>query len=143
MTIEKLSDKKIDDIDKKTDYIICNLPDFYIKRFKLTYPSTMIFFYGTRLKHAKRHKDEFTSEDEFYETLINLDAFISNPDYVGINPTNGSIQIVKRTSQLTLVAVQFEDKRNRLEFKTMFPITESKLERYLDSGNWLDLSASV
>ena len=139
MKRELLRDQTISSINKNTEYEICEIPQELLDMIGKKYSSNCVTFFGTKLKHVRKHQSEFDVQDEFESTILNVDSIIQTPDYIGIHPTNGSVQFVKRKNELVLVAVQFDTNRNKLEFKTLFCITESKLNRYIERGNMIVL----
>ena len=43
---------------------------------------TEILFWKDRLRHTELHKDDFFSDNEFYNCLERIPFIISNPDYI-------------------------------------------------------------
>ncbi|MEY8354299.1 PBECR2 nuclease fold domain-containing protein [Lachnospiraceae bacterium 54-53] len=62
---------------------------------------------------------------------------IENPDYIGVNPNEKgakSIELIKRYKDNVLVGIKIDEGNDCLYVSTMHDITESKIERRLNSG---------
>ena len=59
---------------------------------------------------------------------------IEKPTYVGIHPPRGGIEFIKKYDENIMVAVQVS-KRDVLYLRSMYIITEDKVEMYLDNGS--------
>lgn len=55
-----------------------------------------IVMWQERLKYTEKHKINFKNEEEYNEAIRNIPNIIKNPDYVGLHPTDGSIQYIKQ-----------------------------------------------
>ena len=62
-----------------------------------------------------------------------LKAQVKEPDYVGLHK-NGNIQYVKKLDDISLVGIQVIKGNNNLLFRTIFPISETKLNNSIRSG---------
>lgn len=110
------------------DIIGCLTEDI-IKMFELKYePDTKIYMDAGRKKHILKHKDEFTDFEKTYSSIAKI---IKEPDFVGIHPNKQSIEYIKKLDENVLVAVRLNDKLN---VRTMYAITEIKLNNYIKSG---------
>lgn len=58
---------------------------------------------------------------------------VASPDYVALHPNGESIEFIKMVDEIILVAVRVRQHGN-LWVKSIFPITQSKLEIYIKSG---------
>ena len=56
---------------------------------------------------------------------------INEPNYVGLHPDGQSIQFIKVTKENVLLAVKLD---KALDVRTMYVITDNKLQNYLNSG---------
>ena len=62
-----------------------------------------------------------------------LPEIISNPTYVGVHPSQGGIEFIKRFDENVLVAVR-ASKKDVLYVRSMYCVTEGKIEKYLNEG---------
>lgn len=93
--------------------------------------------WSTRIEeHCEKHKKEYSSIDAYNQAVKSIPLIIDNPDYIGIHK-NGNIQYVKRLDDISLVGVQVIKGGGGLLFRTIFPITESKLEHSLETGKFI------
>lgn len=91
---------------------------------KLELPAGNILINPGAIKHMKIFKQYFQS----------IPDIISNPDYVGINPTEpNSVELVKVFSDNILVAIKL-DRWGNLSFSSIYDIKPGKLENRLASG---------
>lgn len=99
-----------------------------INLLKINYKPQKIFIGRTNIKHIKKRHPE-----EFEQYLQRISDIIANPDYVGQNPRQGSIEYIKVFEHNVLVAVR-ASKSGTLFVRSMYTITEAKLKRYLTSN---------
>ena len=93
--------------------------------------------WSTRIEeHCEKHKKEYSSIDAYNQAVKSIPLIIDNPDYIGIHK-NGNIQYIKRLDDISLVGVQVIKGGGGLLFRTIFPITESKLEHSLETGKFI------
>jgi len=92
-----------------------------------------IKMYPDRIYHCEYHKKDFESENSYQKSLKSIPLIINSPDYIGLSSENNSISYVKKIAEDTLVAVRVVEKGS-LQFRTMFPINEHKLNYYLKNG---------
>ena len=92
-----------------------------------------ITFYGNRIKHTERHKDDFSSDTMFEACLEDIPKIIHAPDYISIHPKKNSISFIKDYSQHISVAVRIS-LDGKMSYRTMYPIMEAQLQNYLDTG---------
>lgn len=96
-----------------------------------------IYLWGARIEeHCEKHKDEYSSPSAYYEAIENIPEIIKNPDYVGISKTNGNIQYIKKLTDYSLVAIKVAKGKEGLLFRTIYPITQGKLNSNIKSGNY-------
>lgn len=96
-----------------------------------TTPNTPVFIGESNIKHIKnRHPYEY---DKYYK---DIGIIINSPDYVGINPKDGSILFVrlyKTDIEYVRVAVKITSK-GRCFAKTLHLLSTCNAERYLKKG---------
>ncbi|MDR0925385.1 MAG: hypothetical protein LBN31_13660 [Hungatella sp.] len=69
--------------------------------------------------------------------IDSIPDIIENPDYIGVNPNEKgvkSIELIKRYKDNILVGIKVDEDNDCLYVSTMHDITESKIERRLNSG---------
>ena len=88
-----------------------------------------------RISHCDKHKNDFKSEQSYNKSMELLPEIINNPNYVGYNPNNNSIEYIKRIDELTLVAVRFKDKGD-LFLRSVYPISEGKLKNGIELNRY-------
>ena len=90
-----------------------------------------IYIWSSRIReHCEKHKEEYSSPNEFYNAVKSIPQIISSPDYVGLH-SNGNIQFVKKFNDISLVGIKIIKNNNSLLFRTIYPITEDKLNHQL------------
>ena len=89
-----------------------------------------IYMWPDRLIHCEKHKADFSSEQEYYESMENIPEIIKNPDYVGLHSNNKGFFYIKRLNNNCLVGITMDS----LLFRSMYPITEGKLNSYIQKG---------
>lgn len=94
---------------------------------------TDILFWKDRIKHTELHKDDFISDNEFYNCLEQIPSIIENPDYLSIHPKDSSISFIKNFSSHVSVAIRIAAS-GALSYRTMYPITDAQLTNYIDKG---------
>lgn len=90
-----------------------------------------ILMWADRLDHIEKHRNDFSGD--FDKHISAIPEAIANPDYVGLHPTNHSIEYIKRIDDLLIVVVRLKSTGN-LAFRTAYPLTEKQLQHYLSSG---------
>lgn len=94
-----------------------------------------IYLWGPRIaEHCEKHKTEYSSVSAYNEAITNIPLIIKEPDYIGINSKNGNIQYIKKLSDISLIGIKITSNDNGLLFRTIFPITESKLKHNINIG---------
>ena len=89
-----------------------------------------IYMWSDRLNHCEKHKNDFSTEEEYINSLKSIPSIIKNPDYVGIHSNNKGIFYIKKLNTNCLVGITMDS----LLFRSMYPIKESKLNNYLKQG---------
>lgn len=95
---------------------------------------TDILFWKDRLKHTELHKDDFFSDNEFYNCLEQIPSIISNPDYLSVHKKDNSISFIKDFSSHVSVAIRISASGS-LSYRTMYPITDAQLSNYIEKGS--------
>lgn len=98
-------------------------------------PNSEILFGETNLLHIQtRHPNDYINHGDKMAEILN------NPDYVSVNPRDDSIRYIKKYDENVLVAVRLT--LNKQVFvRSLFVITDSKIEHYKKSTNFLDLTS--
>ncbi len=89
-----------------------------------------IYMWSDRLEHCDKHKYDFSSEEEYNNSLENIPSIINSPDYVGIHSNNKGFFYIKKLESNCLVGITMDS----LLFRSMYPIKESKLNNYIKNG---------
>lgn len=92
-----------------------------------------IVMWSERLKHTEKHKINFKTEEEYNEAIKNIPNIIREPDYVGLHPTDNSIQYIKQINKLMLIGIRMKPE-GEISYRTAYPITESQLKDYIRKG---------
>lgn len=87
-----------------------------------------IILTAERLYHCEKHKNQYKDENSYNNSIESIPEIIKNPDFIGFNDSNNSIQYVKKLEDTTLVAVRLSY-RGSLTLRTVFPLTEYKLKK--------------
>lgn len=89
-----------------------------------------------RIRHTKKHECEFDSFSEYKTCIESAPKIIESPEYVGLHPDRNSVRYVSSIGSvriIILVAVGL-DGVDEQWIKTIYPITEDKLNMYIASG---------
>lgn len=89
-------------------------------------PRNIKFAYD-RIPHCENHKKDFKNESSYNKSMEAIPSIINNPDYIGYNKNNNSIEYIKRIDDLTLVAIRIKPKGD-LFLRSLYPISEVKLK---------------
>lgn len=95
-------------------------------------PRNIKFAYD-RIPHCEKHKLDFKNEQSFYKSMQLIPQIISNPQYVGHNKKNNSVEYIKRIDDLTLVAIRLKNDGD-LFLRSIYPISEVKLNNGIASN---------
>lgn len=95
--------------------------------------NTDILFWKDRIKHTELHKDDFISDNEFYNCLEMIPSIIAEPDYLSVHPKDNSVSFIKDFSSHVSVAIRISA-TGTLSFRTMYPITDAQLTNYIDKN---------
>lgn len=94
---------------------------------------TDILFWKDRVKHTELHKDDFISDNEFFNCLEQIPSIIAKPNYLSIHPKDSSISFIKNFSGHVSVAIRISAS-GALSYRTMYPVTDAQLTNYIDKG---------
>lgn len=93
-----------------------------------------INIWSTRIQeHCEKHKDDYSSHSAYNQAVKSIPLILKEPDYVGLHK-NGNIQYVKKLDDISLVGIQILKGSGHLLFRTIFPISETKLSNSIKSG---------
>jgi hypothetical protein len=93
-----------------------------------------IILWKDRIAYVEgKHKNQFSSCQEYEHCISCMPEVIQDPDYLGIHPTSQSVEFIKKMDDLFIVAVRLTNK-GELYFRTAFPLTEKQLADYLAQG---------
>ena len=95
-------------------------------------PRNIKFAYD-RISHCEKHKTDFINEISYNRSMEAIPKIIKNPDYVGFNKKNNSIEYIKMIDDLTLVAVRLKTSGD-LFLRSIYPISEAKLKNGIKSN---------
>ena len=91
-------------------------------------PGTPILLGESNITHMRE------SHPEAYEKYFsNLEAILSAPDYVNLNPKDGSIKYIKTLDEHVVIGVRVSTKGKAFA-RTIFTIEEWKFNQYADGG---------
>lgn len=104
-----------------------------INMLKLTLPAGLPIMIGDgNIQHMQdSHPDDYEAYGAFVEEII------AAPDFVTVNPGDGSIRYIKKISEIVHVGVRASG-NGKLFARTVFKITEEKLQLYASSGKLID-----
>ena len=113
-----MSTRRVGTIDKKT-----------IELLGLSIaPDTPILLGESNINHMKE------SHPEDYEKYFSsLEVILATPDYVNLNPRDGSIKYIKTIDEHVVVGVRVSTKGKAFAH-TIFTIEEWKFKQYADGG---------
>lgn len=92
-----------------------------------------IILWKDRLKYIEKHKSDFATDLDFFKHIQQIPNIIQNPDYIGLHPSDNSIQYIKRINRIMLVGVRIRTSGD-LNFRSCYPISEQTLQSYLKSS---------
>lgn len=96
-----------------------------------------INIWSTRIQeHCEKHKNDYKSPAAYDNAVKSIPLILEQPDYVGIH-SNGNIQYIKRLDEISLVGIKIIKDNRGLLFRTIFPITEDKLNRNIKRGKYI------
>lgn len=119
---------------KSRNIKIGELSQEVINTLKLDLKPQNINIWSTRIQeHCEKHKEEYSTPNSYTQAIKSIPEIIKNPDYVGLHK-NGNIQYVKKLDDISLIGIQVLKGSGNLLFRTIFPISEIKLNNSIKSG---------
>lgn len=122
----------IDNIEKEK-YLVGKLTEDINCLLELNLGEKLIYISNDKIEYTQKHSHKFNSYNEYKTCIESTPSIVQYPDYVAVHPTGQSIEFIKRINEIMLVAVRIKPHGN-LWVKSVFPITEAKLNKYIDSG---------
>ena len=102
-----------------------------------------INIWSTRIQeHCEKHKDDYSSPSAYNQAVKSIPLILKEPDYVGLHK-NGNIQYVKSLDDISLVGIQILKGSGHLLFRTIFPISETKLNNSIKSGKLIPFNKKI
>ena len=99
-------------------------------------PRSIILTYDRIENHTLKHLQDFKDDEEFYRHISLLPEIIEKPDYVGLHPSNNSIQYIKRYTDISgdiLIGIRLR-KIGVLFYRSSYKITKKQFNDYLSAG---------
>lgn len=98
------------------------------------YPNTPIIIGDTNIDHMRSSHPE-----DFSKYFGEIEEIINNPDYLGVHPSNGSIQFIKQyydneKEDYVLVAARASSKGTIYYAKTLFIMNDDKVLNYMNNS---------
>lgn len=131
-----MKDLDINKIRKESKNIkIGELTDEVINLLGLDLKPQNISLWGSRIdEHCEKHKDEYLSANNYNQAISKIPLIISEPDYVGVR-NDGNLQYVKRLNEASMIGIKvLKGKKGGLIFRTIFPVTEAKIQAQVRKG---------
>ena len=114
-------------------YQVGTLSQDVINLLNLSMDETAIMLGDDRIKYTSKHSHEFKSYETYKNCVNSIPHIIACPDYVALHPSGKSIEYIKQLDDIVLVAVRIRPRGN-LWFRSLYPISPSKLSRYIKEG---------
>lgn len=122
---------------KSKNIKIGELNNKVIELLELNLKPQNINIWSTRLEeHCEKHKEEYSSYSAYNQAVKSIPLILESPDYIGLH-SNGNIQYIKRLDDISLVGIKIIKGNSGLLFRTIFPITEDKLEHNIRIGKFI------
>lgn len=100
-----------------------------IERVSYSHRAGPIFIGQANVKHMKQeHGADFDAYGEEIPTIL------KSPDFIGVNPNDGSLQFIKKYDQNVLVAVRITGSGTLYYARSLYHITEDKFNDYITAG---------
>ena len=91
-------------------------------------PGTPILLGDSNLQHMKD-----SHPGDFQKYYSQLEAILANPDYVNLNPIDGSIKYIKQLSDQVVVGVRISGSGKAFA-RTIFVFPQWKFDQYMSGG---------
>lgn len=127
----------IDEIDKRV-YNLGRLTDEVIDLLGLDLEPTSICISDDKIEYTKKHEHKFKSYKTYKRCVEEAPNIIEQPDYVALHPNGNSIEYIKKIDEVMLIAVRLK-KSGNLWVKSIFPISESKMNLYIKAGTAVEV----
>ena len=119
---------------KSKNIKIGELSQEVIDLLKLDLKPQNINIWSTRIQeHCEKHKDDYSSPTSYNQAVKSVPLILAEPNYVGLHK-NENIQYVKKLDDISLVGIQVLKGSGHLLFRTIYPISEVKLNNSIKSG---------
>lgn len=122
----------MNNINKKV-YEVGILKQDVIDLLNLNISEKTICFSDDKILYTSKHKFKFDNEEQYKKCIESTPDIIDDPDYIALHPNGQSIEFIKEMDKIMLVAVRVK-REGSLWVKSVYPITQAKLELYLNSG---------
>ena len=102
----------------------------YILKYSLdkSFIGKSIVIYSDRYEHFKKHSLEFSSLEEYQNTVENLQDIVCNPDFVRIDANKNGMFFIKTFNDNAMVVVRISASKE-LKVRTLYPINNTKKDR--------------
>jgi len=89
-----------------------------------------------RIRHTKKHEWQFDSFSDYKTCIESAPEIIGSPEYVGLHPDSNSVRYVCSVgfAKIVILVAVGLDGVNEQWIKTIYPITDEKLNLYIASG---------
>ncbi|HCX63115.1 MAG TPA: hypothetical protein DHU59_11855 [Clostridiales bacterium] len=114
-------------------YELGMLKDSIIQLLGIESKESKVLISKDKITYTKKHCKDYSCYEEFKMHTEAAPTVLKLPDYVGIHPKGDSIIFVKKITANVLVAVRLSNTDVKW-VKTIYPITEAKLNNYIKSG---------
>ena len=116
---------------------LCDYNESYNEILSANLPTYPIIYNENGLK---KHIIKHHSQQLKYINDETLRLIIEHPDYIGQSPKEpDGMEFIKKLSEFVVVAIKLSKKDNYYYVATMYSITESKLNRRINSGRLIKL----
>lgn len=95
---------------------------------------TNIIFWSDRVRHTERHREDFVSSEEYDECLEDIPKIIQSPDYISIPPDRDTLCFIKKYTKHVIVVIKVSIKKS-MSYRTMYPLKDSQLKRYIENNS--------
>jgi hypothetical protein len=127
-----LDSLNVDNTEDKV-YQVGTLSKNIIGLLNLNIEETAIMLGDDRIKYTSKHAHEFESYANYQKCIDSIPDIILSPDYVSLHPSGKSIEYIKKLDEPVLAAVRIRP-RGKLWFRSLYPISAAKLNRYIQEG---------
>lgn len=120
----------------KINKIVGRISDDVVEKYKLyDYRDKEIVQSLDLYVHVAKHAKEFKSVDSFNHTLSSISEIISNPYFVYYDPSRNSLLYFKEIDESVCTVVKLNLRKNKDTYvATVYPISKSKIEKYIEQS---------